>query len=730
VADTGLALLLLNTGLVATNAFSQSADATPIGMLNLERLEMTPAGIERGELLATICLAPLEQTAVVQKEWSVTTKEFTSIVTDSLENYSETGVTENTELAQSTTSQTQHSNQFNVSATVTGSYGFVTVSGSTGYQAQDQKSDSATASAKHAIATTKKASSRVKQEHKVTISTTTVAGTSETTTRTLQNPSQTNPMRIDYFSLMRKWHVGLYRYGLRLTYDIVIPEPGAALREAYMQLANFQAQAAQGFSLPIRISDVTRSNWQDYASQFQVNVPEPPADAPEITFPPSSYTAQDQGSYSYSTITLDLPEGYVVSSATLTADQVVGNDPNWPIPGLQVMHLGDVPGPSNPSTNWDRTASLDFLVGLSGRQYVVYGVISSPSGVVEIDVQLQLSADAFAAWQQQVWNALYTAAQNTYYATQQALQAQIQALQDRLNSVDTLTLRREENDEIMKGVLRWLLGPGFEFMPDGVKNLFESSGAAHPEWGISFPGNQLGLSMADWSTVMNYEQMVRFINDAIDWDNVLYFLYSYFWDVPDGWDNIRNIQHPDATRQAFLRAGSARVVLTVRKGWETAWVQFVEGGTFGSALPQLHPYLTIAQEIQDYDNANYPGIPAANPGTSPDDGDYVATTSGDKVASSSGPVNLSVRTSDGFQPGFSAVIDSWDSGVQETQAIIAIPDAKHITLKALANAHDGSVTPFAVRRAGEKGLLIAEWFEYTPTSGTDIAVTSNLGSIA
>ena len=59
---------------------------------------MTPAGIERGELLATIPLAPLEQTSVIQKESSVTSQEFTSIVTDSLENYSETGVTENTDL--------------------------------------------------------------------------------------------------------------------------------------------------------------------------------------------------------------------------------------------------------------------------------------------------------------------------------------------------------------------------------------------------------------------------------------------------------------------------------------------------------------------------------------------------------------------------------------------------------------------------------------------------------
>jgi len=226
VASKGLAINLADKGVL------------PIGYMNLERLEMVPAGIVRGELIATIPLAPLEETSVVQKEWSVTSKEFTSIVMDSLENYSETGVTDNTELAQSTTSQQQHSNQFNITGTVTGGVGSVfTAQAQSGFTAQDSSSQSATESAKHSSTITQKASSRVKQEHKVTISTTTVTGTSETTTRTLKNSDPDNPKRIDYFSMMREWQVRLYRYGLRLTYDVVIPEPGGGLRQAHAYLA-------------------------------------------------------------------------------------------------------------------------------------------------------------------------------------------------------------------------------------------------------------------------------------------------------------------------------------------------------------------------------------------------------------------------------------------------------------------------------------------------------------
>ncbi len=162
----------------ALESFRNAFKVSPIGLLNLERLEMTPAGIQRGELIATIPLAPGEKTTVTHKEWSVTSHEFTSIVDDSLENYSETGVTENSELAQATTSQVAHSNQFNVNATLSGGFGPVTATVSTGFGSQDSSSESANESRKHAVATTRKASSRVKQEHKVTVSTTSTVGSS------------------------------------------------------------------------------------------------------------------------------------------------------------------------------------------------------------------------------------------------------------------------------------------------------------------------------------------------------------------------------------------------------------------------------------------------------------------------------------------------------------------------------------------------------------------------
>jgi hypothetical protein len=162
-------------------------------------------------------------------------------------------------------------------------------------------------------------------------------------------------------------------------------------------------------------------------------------------------------------------------------------------------------------------------------------------------------------------------------------------------------------------------------------------------------------------------------------------------------------------------------------------------GGFGQTLLPNHPYLSIAKEIQAYDETNYPGIPPANPASGPtSDQQYsVAAVCSAKVNASSSPVTIPVDSSTGFNVGFSVVIDAFiynpanpNANLQEQQIVTAVPDSTHITVQSLNKTHDGSLTPFAIVQPGETGVLIAEWFEYTPTSGTDIAVTSNLPTIA
>jgi hypothetical protein len=176
------------------------------------------------------------------------------------------------------------------------------------------------------------------------------------------------------------------------------------------------------------------------------------------------------------------------------------------------------------------------------------------------------------------------------------------------------------------------------------------------------------------------------------------------------------------------------VVLTVRKGWEEAWRRFVDDYTLDAPVlnPATGPYLSIAQEIAAFDDRNYPGIPPSNPAKAAvRSQDAVFTTRSSKIDQSSSEVTILVDSSAGLVVGLQVVVDIEDERhIQETTEIVRIPDGTHIVVQGLAHPHDGTATPFPVVQPGEKGTLVAEWFEYTSTSGTDIAMTSNLATIA
>jgi hypothetical protein len=734
----------LNTAVVALRGLRVNTTTPPLGMLNLERIEMVPNGIQRGELVSTIPLAPGEETAVTHKEWSVTSKEFTTIVTDEMEEVSETGVTDNTDLAQSTSSQSQHSNQFNITGTVQGGIPIISGSSTTGFTTQDSESASATESIKHARATTQKASSRSRREHKVTISTTTVTGASETSTRVLKNTEQ-DPIRIDYFSLMRKWRVRLYRYGLRLTYDLVVPEPGAAMRRAYAELDVLRSQQGP-FAFDVKNSDITTDLVDQHGNPAEHGIPKykwladkhgvavrPHPEAPTPLTP--SATSTTSGGWWFLDLEFDVPGGTRIREITLNAQ--IGKDDEDDRMNFDVIGAHAEPtwrNLSNALIIRDHrimafNSPIPYMQGFTGRHKITFFFHHSGQVFVGLTVHRELAPETIEQWRTEVWNALYNAAQAKHFAQQEEIAARIMAIEENLANVDTLTLRREESDEIMKGVLRFILGTDFDFMPPDVLAAFVAA-KVDLVHGIGFDGPSLGLSPEQWTLLRQHEDLIRFINQAIEWENVVTFLYSYFWDVPPSWPFIRQLRHWDPNRQAFLRAGSARIVLTVRKGWEERWMRFAEGGAIDAEIPA--PYLTIAQEIAAYDDRNYPGIPPANPGrTAVHLQDAVYTTCSFDIAPSANPVTIRVGSSAGFVIGLPVVLDVEDGRhIQEAQVVTAIPSSTSITVARVEFAHRGTQAPVPVLQPGEKGALIAEWNEYTPSSGTDIAVTSNLATIA
>ena len=124
------------------------------------------------------------------------------------------------------------------------------------------------------------------------------------------------------------------------------------------------------------------------------------------------------------------------------------------------------------------------------------------------------------------------------------------------------------------------------------------------------------LDAARWQLVMQYGEYIKFVQTAIDWDNVMVFLYPYFWDSL--WHESEKIflDHPDALHREFLRAGAARVILAIQPGFEDQVVSLLDQGQLGSLrdpgrFQEALDYVKAANE--EYTQTTVGGEPEEDP---------------------------------------------------------------------------------------------------------------------
>jgi hypothetical protein len=744
----------------------------PVGNLHLERIEMYPSGVERGELTHSVPLAPGETVNISHKEWSVSEKEFEEIVNDYFEGYSEEGVAEKTDIAMSNDSQSQHSTALNLGASLSASYASVTLSTSFGYNAASNDSQSRKDSRNHSMATTKKASSRTKKDHKITFKVTSVAGSEDQSVRVISNPSATDSMRIDYFQLARKWKLDLLRYGLRMTYDIVIPNPGSGIVKLVEDLKALEAMINTPFTFTLPLSAITYnslatdpnaiSNYDQLAAQFDANVTAPPEARKYVNV----HKESPSGTYDdvrFDSVEFDIDPNYYIYQFHLESDfeKDAGDNRSY----FRMLNGASIHDGITALIGASGHLSLDFEF-----QYIYYFAIN-------ITFSCRPKVQTLLDWRLQAWNQIRQAAEDDYAKGIQNLKDKQSQLLQEIADFDALTLRRMEQEEIMKGVLRWLLGPEFYLVPFNISSLFGPD-SNDPDVTDALDPNR--LTDAEWIDVMEWGEFIKYLHNAIEWENVLYFTYPYFWDDNKLWDFKKFLYHPDSTHRTFLRSGAARVVLTIRPGFEASFTSLIESGSFGG-LPGPHPYVTIAQEIQNFANTNYPGFPPANPEQNArpqlyleqrrvwkemqfiiqllnaykaDNGAFPASIAGNKVPAADldpyldGPVTIDGVNYNGINdyntqannqqllldpttpqeallPTYAAVPESDIEWANDYFYKCPGDTGDYDLISYGADGQPGGSDKNADISANAEATLISTWFEYTPINGLDIGITMN-----
>jgi len=325
---------------------------------------------------------------------------------------------------------------------------------------------------------------------------------------------------------------------------------------------------------------------------------------------------------------------------------------------------------------------------------------------------------------------VWTALRDTALARRQTEQALLQDRRDRLwmllSGKDTLTLRRLERDELMRGVLTWLVGPEFETAPQVVGGIIklamdrDSDATDVPD---DKPQPDRTLTAGQWGTVSGFGDLVKFIHHAVEWENLLYFLYPYFWGSDDLAREKLLFEHADPGHRDFLRAGYARVVVPIRPGFEERFTHLLDTGS----PTGTSPYLTIAQEVAAFAQTNYAGIPPANPEKHARPLLYPQQrTTWDRMQEAVDALE-DYRDANGTYPGQLAdlpggpYLDAWNR-----ELVYGLPGTgnDYDLVSYGADGQPGGEGVDADISAAAGASLMASWFDYTPTSGIDIEVQS------
>ena len=715
----------------------------PIGRLHLERIEMYPAGIQKGELVFTVPMAPGETVTISHKEWSTSSREFEEIVNDYFESYSEKGVAEKTDVSMSTENESKHSSAINFGASLSGSYAGVTLTTTFGIAATNEERESVKKSIQKNREVTEKASARTRKEHKVSVKLETKTGSEDSSFKTFTNDT-TKARRIDYYRMMRKWRTDLYRYGLRQTYDIAIPLPGVRIWALHQRLAEIEKKLKTPFVFALKSEDLNNANWTVKAMEFGAPAGAVPPPPDELILASPSFTIEHFGEDDskigrYGKIDFEVPAGYKLSTAQAVATLQV-----WPTWGFQWLNGNTHGNLVTHIINGD-LADLRERTGAMSATYFYRGI---SFGSLTILFTFGRKLETFRAWQHAAWTAIKASAEARYQEQLAVIKQEYDKLWQLLNGKDTLSLRRLEREELVRLVMQWLLGPsypvvsspgngiftapGHEISRQLLKNEIEfQNGSTTNPTAPNFNPTFKGVTENNWFQSILFGESVKFIHQAIEWENLLYFLYPYFWGSEEIGKDKLLFEHIDPEHERFLRAGYARIVLTIRPGFEENFTKLMEEGSLKGTSSQ--PYITAAQEIANFARTNYAGIPPANPELQarpllfPEQRATWDTMQ--KVMSD-------IDTFKATNGSYPEKLDDLPSGLPKdawgNPFVYRLPGfgADYDLISLGADNEEGGEGLDADISSAAGASLVATWNDYTPTSAIDIEVDTKLEDIA
>ena len=222
---------------------------------------------------------------------------------------------------------------------------------------------------------------------------------------------------------------------------------------------------------------------------------------------------------------------------------------------------------------------------------VSYTLGNHVSGDISVSIECVLTSSAENQWKQETFKAIMDAYNEALAVYKSKYEAEKNKAVE-IKRTNPGFYRQIENLILRKNCISYMISQNPLAQYTYGKDLSNKA--------TSFSTYEIKLS----SELDNYSSFVKFIEQAFEWDIMSYNFYPFYWGPKNGW--VKKYQFDDTddpTFRAFIQAGMARVILTVKPGFEKAvQLYFMTGQIWnGGQVPVIGDglYEDIIAEIEN-----------------------------------------------------------------------------------------------------------------------------------
>ncbi|MBL8180331.1 MAG: hypothetical protein JNL64_01835 [Blastocatellia bacterium] len=421
---------------------------------------------------------------------------------------------------------------------------------------------------------------QVEEKVRKLTSTRRVFETEETNRHTFDNKGKHN-MSGQYLFVNKVSRAQVYNYGRKAVIELVLPEP-ASLYKALLG-KRFQAKEP---TLAIKgPKGVTRENYIDLVNTYNIDKYDViPDEKLEFAVGPIQLEYTDDGKEYVEVWNFTIPEMY--RAVSMHFNFHYGNRSNDEYASFV---FGD--GTNEIYFASDTSKESATLPGLVGEQTAFRSKSNNFRNVhTKILVQCELMPEALYKWQLSIFSKItedHEKALSLFRKEKQEFEAKEEEQKRKRNNQNPFINREIERTELKRMAISYISCQFFDQF-SSMKNMVEPCG--YPEMNLR--------------EVEEEGKFIQFFEQAFSWNLMTYIFYPYFWGKKCTWGDKLNDEATDLIFKKFLEAGSCRVLVPIRDGFDDYVSYFLTYGEIwgGQGDPPLSSdphYVSLAQELKE-----------------------------------------------------------------------------------------------------------------------------------